>query len=126
LAAQPKRIYKDKEHKPLGRHYLDLTCTTMSFEVQSSDLRVHTEWRLPISGVHPIMMEKSALAGEGEGCTATPFQSITITYKVEVYASAERADTLTLFPLSPSILLGSDPHTSESNGNRCVHLSWYF
>jgi hypothetical protein len=24
------------------------------------DLRVHTEWRLPISGVHPIMMEKSA------------------------------------------------------------------
>jgi hypothetical protein len=27
--------------------------------------RVHTEWQLPISGVHPIMMEKSALADEG-------------------------------------------------------------
>ncbi len=38
-----------------------------------------------ISGVHPIMMEKSALAGVGGGCTApTPFQPITITYKVMV------------------------------------------
>ncbi len=26
--------------------------------------RVHTEWQWPISGVHPVMMEKSALAGE--------------------------------------------------------------
>ena len=34
-------------------------------------LRVHTEWRLPISGGHPIMMEKSALA-EGWGCTPIP------------------------------------------------------
>jgi hypothetical protein len=55
----------------------------------------NTEWRLPISGVDPIMMEKSALAGEGGGCTPTPF--ITITYKVAVYASAEWADTLPLF-----------------------------
>ncbi len=34
----------------------------------------YTEWRLPVSGVHPmipIMMEKSALAGEGGGCTPT-------------------------------------------------------
>ncbi len=37
-------------------------------------LRVHTEWRLPISGLHPIMMEKSALAVEGGRCTPTPFQ----------------------------------------------------
>jgi hypothetical protein len=29
--------------------------------------RVHAEWRLPISGVYPIVMEYSALAGEGEG-----------------------------------------------------------
>ncbi len=34
--------------------------------------RVHTEWRLPISGVHPIMMEKSALAGEGGGVRRPP------------------------------------------------------
>ncbi len=38
-------------------------------------------------------MENSALAGEGE-CTPTPFQPITITYKVAVYAPAEWADTL--------------------------------
>jgi hypothetical protein len=34
-------------------------------------LRVHTEWRLPISDIHPIIMEKSALAGEG-GAHAHP------------------------------------------------------
>ncbi len=62
---------------------------------------VHTEWRLPIYNVHPIMIEKSALAGEGGGCTATPFQPITITYKVAVYAPAERTDTLPLFHLYP-------------------------
>ncbi len=39
------------------------------------------------------------------GVHAHPFQPITITYKVAVYALAERADTLTLFPVSPSILL---------------------
>ncbi len=63
------------------------------------NLRVHTERRFPISGVHPILMEKSALAGEGGGCTPTPFQPIAITYKVAVYAPAEWADTLTLFHL---------------------------
>ncbi len=31
--------------------------------------RVHTEWQWPISGVHFIMTEKSALAGEGGGGT---------------------------------------------------------
>ncbi len=46
--------------------------------------RVHTEWRLPISGVHPIMMEKWALAGEGGGWTPILFQPITITYEVAV------------------------------------------
>jgi hypothetical protein len=64
-------------------------------------LRVHTEWRLPISVVHPILMEKSALAGEGGGCTPTPFQPNSITYKVAVYASDERADTLPLFHRYP-------------------------
>ncbi len=38
--------------------------------------RVHTEWQWPISGVHSIMMEKNSLAGEGGGCTPTPFHSI--------------------------------------------------
>ncbi len=35
-------------------------------------LRVHTERRLQISDLHPIMMEKSALAGEGGGDVRPP------------------------------------------------------
>ncbi len=65
--------------------------------------RVRTEWQLPIYGVHSIMMEKSALAGEGGGCTPTPFHSVTITYKVAVYAPAERADKPPLFHLYPML-----------------------
>ncbi len=41
--------------------------------------------------VHSIMMEKFAQAGEG--CTPTPFQPVTITYKVVVYAPAENSRT---------------------------------
>jgi hypothetical protein len=32
--------------------------------------RVHTEWQRPLSGVHSILIEKSALAGEGGGVHA--------------------------------------------------------
>ncbi len=56
------------------------------------DHRVHTEWQWPISGVHSIMMEKLALAGEsGGGQTHPPFTlfAITYRYKVAVYAQAE-------------------------------------
>jgi hypothetical protein len=64
---------------------------------------IHTEWQWPISGVHVIhfiMMEKSALTGEGGECTPIPFHSIvTATYKVAVYTPAERTDTLPLFHL---------------------------
>ncbi len=69
------------------------------------DHRVHSEWRWQISGVHPIWMEKSALVGEGRGCTPTPFHPFTITYKVAGYAPAERADTLPVFHLYPMCTL---------------------
>ncbi len=60
----------------------------------------YTEWQRPLSGVHFIMMEKVAQAGrEGGGCTPPPFTISTITYRVVVYAPAERADTLPLFLL---------------------------
>jgi hypothetical protein len=50
--------------------------------------------------LHPTMMEKSTLAGEGGGCTPIPFQPITIPFKIAVYfAPAEWADTLALFHL---------------------------
>jgi hypothetical protein len=45
------------------------------------------DW-IEISGVHPIVMEKLALVGEGGGCTPAPFQPITITYKAALYAAA--------------------------------------
>ncbi len=77
---------------------------------------------LPISGEHPIMMEKSALAGEGDGVHAHSLSAYyhhvrtkkiiekkywqekedqleRRSYQVAVYAPAEWADTLTLFHL---------------------------
>jgi hypothetical protein len=89
------------------------------FEPQST---VHTEWQLPLSDVHPIMMKKSALAGESGRCTPTPFQPITITYKVAVYCTlllrtprlstllSELRCTLMSHPLHPIELL---LHTNE-------------
>jgi hypothetical protein len=63
--------------------------------------RVHTEWQLPVSGVHSIMMEKLAQPGDGAGARPPPYTLSTITHKVAVYAPAERADTFLLFLLSP-------------------------
>jgi hypothetical protein len=54
----------------------------------------YTEWQRPFSGVHSIIMEKLAQAGEGWGVHAHP-------YKVVVDAPAERAGTLPLFLLCP-------------------------
>jgi hypothetical protein len=53
--------------------------------------------------VHSIMMEKSALAGEVGGARPPPFTLFSITYKLAVYAPAERADTLPLFFISTHI-----------------------
>ncbi len=46
-------------------------------------------------------MENSAQAGEVGGERPPPFALSTITYKVVVFAPAERADTLPLFLLYP-------------------------
>ncbi len=64
-------------------------CTRRSFGLYQ---RVHTEWQLPISGELSIMMEKSALNGEGGGARLPPYMFVTITYKVAVCAPSERAD----------------------------------
>ena len=49
-----------------------------------------------------VLMEKLALAGEGWVAHAhPPFTITTITYKVVVYAPAERADTLPLLLVYP-------------------------
>ncbi len=52
------------------------SCLGVGKKFVGSEHRVHTEWQWPISGVHSIMMGKSVLAGEGGGCTPTPFHSI--------------------------------------------------
>jgi hypothetical protein len=49
---------------------------TVLFSQECTEDRVHTEWQWPLSGVHPIMMVKSAQPGGGGGCTPTPFHSI--------------------------------------------------
>ncbi len=45
------------------------------------------------------MTEKLAQAGEGGGCTPTPFRYSYHHVKIAVYAPAEWADTLSLFRL---------------------------
>jgi hypothetical protein len=62
-----------------------------------STYNTHTEWQRPLSDVHSILIEKLAQAGEGGGCTPAPLALFTITYKVALYAPAQRTDTLTLF-----------------------------
>jgi hypothetical protein len=70
----------------------------VSWCVLSTEYR---EWQRPLSGVHSIMMVKSAQPGEVGGCTPSPFPSTYTTSKVVVCALAERADTLPLFLLYP-------------------------
>jgi hypothetical protein len=36
----------------------------------------YTDWQRPLSGIHSIMMEKSARAGGGGGCMPTPFHYV--------------------------------------------------
>ncbi len=54
------------------QHVFKLENSKTKFLIKAADSarldhRVHTEWQLPIFGVYSIMMEKSALAGEGGG-----------------------------------------------------------
>jgi hypothetical protein len=54
------------------------------------------------------------------GCTPTPFQPITITYKVAMHAPAQRSDTLSVFHLYPICTLCSplwvSTATAETSG----------
>ncbi len=74
-----------------------------------SNLRVHTEWRLPISGVHPIMMEKSFLAGESGGVHAHPLSAYYHHVQSCSVRSCERAGTHhPVSSLSIYVLCGSN------------------
>jgi hypothetical protein len=56
---------------------LYIRCNSVRFLTQST-----TEWQWPLSGVHSIIMEKLAQAGEegGGGARPPPFTISTITY----------------------------------------------
>jgi hypothetical protein len=58
--------------------FCDMQGSTHRFSYLIISKSIHTEWQWPIYGIQFIMMEKSALAGEGgDGeCTAIPFHSI--------------------------------------------------
>jgi hypothetical protein len=70
--------------------------------------RVQTEWQLPISGVHSIMMEKFAQDGEGGGYNPpSSFYSSYTHVQSSMYAPAERADTHSYnSPLPLNVLCG--------------------
>ncbi len=80
--------------QPIGLPRVALRKTGIHYSAQCPDHRVHTEWQLPLSSIHSIMMEKFAQPGEGGDVRRAPFTISTITYKVVVYAPAERAGTL--------------------------------
>ncbi len=95
-----------------GRKICWQNCNDCTLWSQNRGLihRVHTEWRLPIPGVHPIVMEKSAPAGEGRGVHAGPLsayyhhvQSCSV-----LYTPTERADTLPLYHLYPICTMWTD------------------
>jgi hypothetical protein len=72
-----------------------------------NDHSVHIEWQWPISGVHSIMMEKSALAGESGGCTSPlPLYLLYhLVQKVAVYALAESWQIHSLYFISTLYVL---------------------
>jgi hypothetical protein len=59
------------------------------------------------------MMEKLAQAGECGGARSPLFTISTITYKFVVYAAAEKADTLPLFPLYPYMYSMGNPENLQ-------------
>jgi hypothetical protein len=62
------------------------------------------------------MMEKSALAGGvGGGCTPTPFQPTTITYKVAVYADTNTPSNSSLSKLGNAGLIRDQQYRTESD-----------
>ncbi len=92
---------------------------------QTPHHRVQTEWQRPPPGVHSIMMEKLAQAGEGGECTPTPCKFIyNHIQSCSVHCTctpAERTDTLTLFHLYPYMY--SMRHTFIVNRLRAIPKS---
>jgi hypothetical protein len=70
-------------------------------------------------------MEKSSLAGEGGGCTPTPFQPITITYKVQC-ALLLKGQILSLYFISTLyVLCGQDERHNKYEVSSYVKAKHY-
>ncbi len=76
-------FFRRNEHSSTAG-FNSLLCSVLTTE--------YTEWQLPLSGLHYIMIEKLAQAGERGGARPPPFTLVSITYKVPVYAP-EAVDT---------------------------------
>ncbi len=88
-------------------------------KVRAPPQRIHTEWQRPLSGVHSVMMVKSAQPGEGGECTPSPCHSIYHHEQFVVYPPAEREIHSPISPLPLLYSLAnpntSDVHTSNSS-----------
>ncbi len=121
LCMYPKFWLTVPNSKGYPARYLDACCRH----------RVHTEWQLPISGVHLIVKEKFALAGDGGVARPTPIFTLLpsrTNYKVAVYryAPAERAGTLPVFNLYPymySVVAGCSVRSSWEGVNSPYFIS---
>jgi hypothetical protein len=63
----------------------------------------YTEWQRPFSGVHSVMMEKLAHAGEGGGARPPPFTIPSITYKSGVRGGRYTPPLFLLYPYMCSV-----------------------
>ncbi len=92
---------------------IDTSRSFMLNSYQACKHRVHTEWQWPLSGVHSIMMEKSAQPGEDGVCTPVvpPFTLSTITYKVycSVRSSGDGISTPPISTLPLYVLCAREP-----------------
>ncbi len=93
--------------------------------------REHTEWQWPISGVHSLMMEKSALADENGGCTPTPFHSSyhhVQSCSIQWYTPASRQIRSSYFISTSYVLCGYSFHLHNATAVQLVTklLTYYY
>ncbi len=67
-----KKHMPQNKYKKRIKHWPKFSYWPLQSTPRREPQSTHTEWQLPISGVHSIMMDKSALAGEGGGVHAHP------------------------------------------------------
>ncbi len=82
--------------------------------------RVHTDWQRPLSGVHSIMMVKSAKPGEVGGVHALP-PSLYLPSRAKLWCKLRGAEILPLFLLYPYLysVVHSELRQTDRQAGRC-------